>query len=707
MPDKPQIITRQRQISGVRASTWDAKAGTFEAVIASERPVPMYDWETGETVDEILLAAGMKMPGRLKQVPLQDSHSRRSILDTIGSVRNIRPDNDVVIGEAHLNLDTQRGKAAAVLVSAGDLTDLSVGYEFADKDVLKLKAGETKLVYGREYSGPANVMKKWTLKEVSLVAIGADIDAKIRAEPQDCEGSNAPDASHLGNDTPALGEGGLMEERTMEPEPKTPASPEAGGAPPVTIKAAEPIDLAAIRAEGVKAERERCAAIREFGAIAGTKPELIESLISDGKTQTEARAAILADKRDREKIPTGTPYVEVTGDARETFRKHAIDSMLVRAGILSLEKAEKGCERFVRHRMMDLLRESLELRGIRTGTTPTDQLAMLEPRTERRLTTRELQMLSERGSAPGAVGVDDFPNVTLSAANKAAGIGFNSYPATWQKWCRKRIVSSFADQHVIKISGFDLLPELTDDKAEVSYLTSSDVRELWSSKQYAGLTTISDKAVTEDDLSIFRIPFRLGRSEQYTIENMVYYVLLSNPTLLENAIALFHANRGNYVAAGTQPTTAALTAAFSYFQLVEEPNGEALGLNPSFLLAPVALKTAIDTYIVSPYLSGQTNPVPNPYANWVQPIYVPLLSKGATIKGRATPTQTGSATAWYVVCGPDAADTIEVGFVNTDQPLLESDRPLEWLGTRYRIAINAGCGPVDWRGMYRNDGTGA
>lgn len=169
--------------SGVTArmspATLDRKSRSLELVIATETPVLMFDWSTGERVPEVLLAAGCILPDGAAQVPLLDTHSRESVSHVLGSVSGARVDGDCVVGRAYFS-ETPAAEETFRKFEEGHLTDFSAGYSVTA--IVRVKKGETTTINGRKWKGPVNVVTSWTLKEVSCCPIGADVRAKVRAE---------------------------------------------------------------------------------------------------------------------------------------------------------------------------------------------------------------------------------------------------------------------------------------------------------------------------------------------------------------------------------------------------------------------------------------------------------------------------------------------------------------------------------------------
>ena len=70
----------------LRSESADEATRSVEAVIATDQPVTVYDYRTGEIVDEILRMDGASIPDR---VPMLANHSRYSLDDIFGSARSI------------------------------------------------------------------------------------------------------------------------------------------------------------------------------------------------------------------------------------------------------------------------------------------------------------------------------------------------------------------------------------------------------------------------------------------------------------------------------------------------------------------------------------------------------------------------------------------------------------------------------------------
>lgn len=162
----------------VRPTTFDDATRSVRAVAATETPIRRIDPELKAPVDMIHLVDGVVLP-ESGQVPLLDSHNWATVSAVLGSARNFQPIGNILECDVFFS-GTQAGKLAAQKVKEGHLTDFSVGYLWDLADSERVPKGEARNVAGRAIQGPARVIKKWHLLELSLVMTGADPLAKAR-----------------------------------------------------------------------------------------------------------------------------------------------------------------------------------------------------------------------------------------------------------------------------------------------------------------------------------------------------------------------------------------------------------------------------------------------------------------------------------------------------------------------------------------------
>lgn len=151
--------------------------GRFRWVLATGRPVKIYDWERGEFVDEVLLLEGLAHPDR---IPLLDSHNRNSAADQIGSVSGfaLDPAGGMLTGLVQFSEADELSRATAAKVQEGHITDGSIGYRVLRS--VWVPEEQSVNIGGRDFTGPLRVTTAARLLEFSITPIGADDMAKVR-----------------------------------------------------------------------------------------------------------------------------------------------------------------------------------------------------------------------------------------------------------------------------------------------------------------------------------------------------------------------------------------------------------------------------------------------------------------------------------------------------------------------------------------------
>lgn len=174
------VLTGRSGVASSAPPVSDAGADGLRWILATDQPARVYDWARGDFVDEILLTDNLDFPA---QLPLLDAHSRESVANQIGSVRDFRLTEAggyrALEGRVFFSEADELSRATAAKVREGHITDGSIGYR-VDRSVW-IPDGERAHVCGRDFQGPVKVSYRAALKEFSVCPIGADSLAKVRA----------------------------------------------------------------------------------------------------------------------------------------------------------------------------------------------------------------------------------------------------------------------------------------------------------------------------------------------------------------------------------------------------------------------------------------------------------------------------------------------------------------------------------------------
>lgn len=367
--------------------------------------------------------------------------------------------------------------------------------------------------------------------------------------------------------------------------------------------------------------------------------------------------------------------------AGEKFHRAAVSVVLRRAGIRD-EQDDPGANPYHGYTLRELVRESLKLGGVtRAFRNPHEMIG---------------ESFIRAGVGVLSHGTGDFANIVLDAANKAALRGWTEAEETWRTWCRIGEAPDYRQLHRVNLSSITDL-QTVPENGEFPLLDASDVREILQILKYGGRVGITREAVVNDDVSLFTtLPRKLGRAGARVPGNLAYAVLTAGTTatLNQDGVALFHASHSNYVApgSGAVPSVATVTAAQVAMATQTDPQGNTLGIVPRYLICPIALRNTaqiIATSVNDPAITPET---PNPVSGTFSVVADHRLDAD-------------DPAAWYMAAAPGTEDTVEVVFLQgMDSPQVESETAWSRDGTEFKVRIECDAGPLDFRGLYKNDG---
>lgn len=442
------------------------------------------------------------------------------------------------------------------------------------------------------------------------------------------------------------------------------SNPQAANPNPATPAAPAAIDAAAVLAAD-KARREGIrASFARFAVQAGVA-DLQRQCEDDHAVTVEAAGQRLLAHLATGATPVAGQHVTTVEDETDKQRTAATQSLLARAG---LAKAE-GANPYRGFTLSELARASLARAGLRSEGM--DKMSFI--------------------GAAFTHSTSDFPGLLANVANKAMLKGYMEAEETFQLWTRPGTLSDFKTGKRVDLNAFPSLRKVVEG-AEYKYATLGERAESVVLATYGELFSITRQAIINDDLDAFtRIPRLMGRAAIRTVGDLVYAILTSNPTM-SDGVALFHATHANLLtgAAITTGSVDAMQAAMA----VQKQGAATLNIPLKYLIVPRALKGTANVVRASEFDVGATkaNTVPNSVRDTFEVISDARLDAS-------------SAAAWYGAADPNSADTIEVNYLDgNDQPYLEQKVGWTVDGTEFKVRIDAGVAPLDYRTLAKNPG---
>lgn len=634
----------------------DPEARIIRASFSSEEPVLRQSFFADPWVE--ILGHGndeVDLSRMLASAPVLYNHSRYDSSKRIGVVERAWLEG----GRGHAQIRISKRPEVDGLwqdIQDGVLRNVSVGYRIHER---KLQ---------QEEKGAPDIYRviRWEPMEISMVDIPADPTVGVGR-------SEEPTTYHI-------------TDIDDDEENAMPRNTEAQRTEPPTVgqdsqQSAHDIDqerqaaAAQARQEAMEAERTRRTDIRQVFEAFQARPNIravMDACLDDYAVTTDQARAQLLDALGKSVEPAGDPMARITvGESdSERFARGAEAALLARAG---LGQGDAGNE-FRGYTLLELARRSLSLHHVR-----------MERYDKIEVVGRAFTHSS-----------NDFTNLLANIANKAMLMGWDEAPETFDQWTRIGNLPDFKQSKRVDLNLFPSLSEVPEG-AEYKYATLGDRGETIQLATYGRLFSITRQAVINDDLDAFtRIPNRMARAARRTVGNLVYAVLTDNAAMSDGT-ALFHANHANLAAAGAAPSTATFDAARTAMGTQKDPDSHAVALNisPAYAVVPKALEGSARVVVDSEteIAASQNNSRrPNSVRGMVAVIADARLDASST-------------TAYYFAANQNQWDTIEVAYLDGMQgPRLEQQTG--WLvdGTEFKVAIDAGVSPLDFRTLYKDPG---
>lgn len=686
-PKPPESISGRRALS-LDLSTFDEKARTIRAVMATETPIMCPDYRMGCMVDEILMMSGARFP---EQVPLLDTHDDSTIKKQAGSTRNMKVENDQLIGVRNF-AENDCGNEAMTLIKGGHLKDGSVRYRYSNP--VYVDVGASASINGKSFSAvdrPLRIATEWELLEDSVCAIGADPNAKMRAEFNKEIPAEIPQKSkevHFAMNKKLYD---LLILRGLAPGSTDAEALAFITAMPkadqdnIRADANKPdaltVDLEKVRKEARENALKYSTEVTDLCRRHGVE-EMAGTFIKADTKIEDVRAKIL-DKLEETRKPLHQ-NTELIADETDKFRSAAVDGLVLSRG-LAIEKPAEGAKEISRLGFTGMARLCLERKGIKHSRMDNEQI-LLVALGKRVIGQREV----------GMMGTSDFDYVLANSANKILLIGYNQAAQTWRIWCSKGTCKDFKTASRTRISDAANF-RIVRPGAEIKYITLSDSGENVAVVTYAENMGFSRQALINDDLNAFD-PFKaMGFAVASTINSLPYAVLLDNAALADtgtlfNTTAVTtaggHANQASSGAAVSSTTWS--DAEIAMLNQVG-PKGSKLNIAPKFILTGSTHKTNAWLLINSTSLpvADMSSGVLNPNTGIVH-----VLDTNIT------------GTKWFGAANPMIEPTVEVSFLNgVETPtMVETIDNSNILGTTYTMYFDAVAKALGFRGLYYNAG---
>lgn len=594
---------------------------SFEGVNEKERTVtftfmteaPCDNWET----PEICLCKEENVDLQRFQngvMPCLFNHNRDVV---IGNVQSIDFVDGKVKATVAIDTDEESEKYYKKILS-GSLKGVSVGYRRINTVLLP----KGKEYNGRSYEKNMYITDKWQPYEVSIVSCPADPDCGV------------------GRDLTIEGDKEMDKENIIDVEKAT--------------------------AEAVKAERERTLDIHELCKKFDVSDEKERGYIENDKiTVNDVRKDIL-DEMAKKQVATD---IHIGEDDKEKFEKKAVDSMLLRYGVINETEAVDGAEQYRGLAAHEIMKECMFNAG------------MSEKEIRRKGKVEAVEsMLGER-----AMGSEQFFSVIDGFANKVLLKGYTEQKSLFRNFVSKGSNPDFkpVNKYIIGLDGEPVL--MPAESGEFKYQDMSDTAVATGIQTYGkGISFTREIFINDDIGTVARVIQKQAAGFERLHDRMFFEILTKSKTL-------FSAANKNVVATNKDISIKAYDEMYTLMakQMDNEERGY-VGVFPKFLLAGLDNRLEHATLLHSTAQPGQANPgVVNVMQNVMQLFVSPY------IEGKE----------YYAIADPSEMEGIEYTTLNgIDRPQSRKVLSTNHLGIDYQFWQDFGFTVLNHRAFVKNAG---
>ena len=597
---------------------------------------------------------GLQLPDN---VPLLTNHENRTA-SRVGQVSAKIEDGSLMI-EGEITSSSGTANGIVEQAKAGADWQLSIGAEVTDSEFVK--AG-TREVNGIEHDAPFYHIKQSTLREVSVVAVGADNATQMKV-------------AAMFN---LIGE---FQNKTDSNEKETQMDKDK------TNK--EVTSEADITAKAIADERARVSAI---GKICMGEHDAIEAkAIEEGWDTERTSAAVLQAIRDAR--PVADVNIAVKRDADGPTQRNTLEAALcLRVGLNGDdllkaygERVVDSADRIRAKSLPDVLAECVRIEGM---TVPDGDTGLIQ----------------------AAFSTVSLPGILSNVANKRMLKAFTSQPLIAPKLCSVGDLNDFKENQRFRLTDVgDLEPVAADGE-----IKDGSVREDKATNQldtYGKKFVLTRKMIINDDLGAFmKFPTSMGNRAARLIDQLFFQRLLANPTQGDSK-KLFHtAHKNLLTGTDSELNHESLSLAISMFLDQTDADGQPISVEPNFLLVPTGLKHDAIRLTRGTQLIVSGGDATSGSSPTLMPALNALADENLAVISSPYLTNTNytgnSENGWYLFGDPNQVDTFEIGYLKGKRtPTIEKgNTDFNTLGMWFRVYFDLGIREQDWRGLLKSDG---
>lgn len=609
------------------------------------------------------------------QVPLLYNHVNEPLY-RLGVCEVTVVDGQILVS-GKIDNSTRQG---AQLVKAGQQIPWQLSIGAAGREGFELEEGQTAMVNGNEIAGPCLVFTKAILREISVVAVGADEQTEMQiAAAFSLEEANI--TAHEAQPPQAEAEESKDEEPEVTPEESKVEEPKVEAQEPTPEE--EPKVEAKLSEEQIQANLilDRQVKFRELIEANGEadltiKNYLLQALCSDTTTIDEAKAYIQAYADLQKASQVSIPNLIVTK------KEKTMDNQTISAALM--QTVGVGENQILATYGEQTIQAAQAFRGM-TLKDAVIHAAQIEGKT--------LTGFNGDPLVQAAFSTVSLPGILESVIRASLLKGFDQVDAIWKKFCSTTSLPDFKKSTYYRVDGFNRLAPVHKG-GEIKSMALSETSASNQVTTVGGHFSVTRADIINDNLqALADIPRKFGVAAAREIDIAVANLLAANP-MMDDGQKLFSTKHGNIAASAAALSATSLEEARTKFLRQKDSQGNIIYARPRYLVVPPELEATAVNLTQSLEITGAQSEkgrlnVASLYG--LQVIVNPYLT---------------NTTGWFLLAAPEELNTIEVAFLNGIQtPVISGPfTNIDTDGFGWKATFDYGVAPITYQGGFYNAG---
>lgn len=432
---------------------------------------------------------------------------------------------------------------------------------------------------------------------------------------------------------------------------------------PMTKKTGAPapeVDVTDTPAEENTVAQTR-AEIRTIMKRAGATPEQADELIDSDATVEQARAAAYEIMTARSNTAPRVRIINPGPSPEQTLERRA-EGLAVR---VAGGTPSDGALQFTSFSLVDHARDMLEAAGERTRGMNAEAIL-----------TRAMHTIS------------DFPELLTGVGARVLKPAYEAASSPLVALARKATAQDFRTQQTLQLGELPLLQKVSES-GEIKSVTRGEAKDSWSLDTYGSIFSLSRKALINDDLGAFAdFAAAAGQAAANTVADLLVKALTQSAgagPIMGDGKRLFHVDHGNLNSQGFAIDVASLASARVAMLTQTGTDGKTLiNVRPDTLVVAPSQLTNAERIMAT--ITAMSPDEVNPWSGKLSIVCEPRLEAVENWD-------------WYLADSRLPA-LILGGLAGNEGPQIASRDGFDVLGREFRVTLDVGVGPNDWRGWY-------